>query len=174
MTMVLYRNEIDIIPQKIYELVAKYENMKPEDIAKQMEEEAAAIANSEGVNKDENKEKKEEVTDENKEKKEEVTDENKEKKGQVTDENENKKGSEEENKNEETVKTEEVKKEEITKSEETDKKGETIINNSKIIRTEEDSDNSDSNTDVELEDENDNMKKIKILEETFTITSQVV
>ncbi|CAG8514482.1 9430_t:CDS:2 [Rhizophagus irregularis] len=41
MTMVLYRNEIELIPQKIYELVAKYKDMKPEDIAKQMEEEAA-------------------------------------------------------------------------------------------------------------------------------------
>ncbi|CAG8728467.1 11189_t:CDS:2, partial [Funneliformis caledonium] len=44
MTMVLYRNEIDMIPQKIYELVSKYINMKPEDIAKQMEEETLRIA----------------------------------------------------------------------------------------------------------------------------------
>ncbi|CAI2177070.1 16292_t:CDS:2 [Funneliformis geosporum] len=43
MTMVLYRNEIDQIPQKIYELVTKYVNMKPEDIAKQMEEEMLRI-----------------------------------------------------------------------------------------------------------------------------------
>ena len=37
MTMVLYRNDIDNIPEKIHELAIKYENMKPEEIAKQME-----------------------------------------------------------------------------------------------------------------------------------------
>ncbi|RHZ59953.1 hypothetical protein Glove_360g160 [Diversispora epigaea] len=40
MTMVLYRNEKLIIPQKILELVKKYEHMSPEEIAKKMEEEA--------------------------------------------------------------------------------------------------------------------------------------
>ncbi|CAG8845473.1 8368_t:CDS:2, partial [Gigaspora margarita] len=40
MTMVLYRNDVDLIPEKVFELVKKYKDMKPEDIAKQMEEEA--------------------------------------------------------------------------------------------------------------------------------------
>ncbi|CAI2167621.1 7389_t:CDS:2 [Funneliformis geosporum] len=43
MTMVLYRNEIDLIPLKVFELVTKYINMKPEDIAKKMEEEAIRL-----------------------------------------------------------------------------------------------------------------------------------
>ncbi|CAG8665154.1 16635_t:CDS:2 [Cetraspora pellucida] len=43
MTMVLYRNEISHIPEKVLELVEKYKGMKPEDIAKQMEEEARRI-----------------------------------------------------------------------------------------------------------------------------------
>ncbi|CAG8497681.1 7293_t:CDS:2 [Diversispora eburnea] len=43
MTMVLYRNEKQIIPQKILELVKKYEHMSPEEIAKKMEEEALRI-----------------------------------------------------------------------------------------------------------------------------------
>ncbi|CAG8716904.1 16786_t:CDS:1 [Funneliformis caledonium] len=33
MTMVLYRNEIDLIPQKVHELVAKYINTKPDDVS---------------------------------------------------------------------------------------------------------------------------------------------
>ncbi|CAG8818618.1 24221_t:CDS:2, partial [Racocetra persica] len=43
MTMVLYRNDIDLIPEKVLGLVEKYRDMNPEDIAKQMEEEARRI-----------------------------------------------------------------------------------------------------------------------------------
>ncbi|CAG8459303.1 2036_t:CDS:2 [Acaulospora morrowiae] len=53
MTMVLYRNEAKMIPQKVYELVEKYRHMKPEEIAKQMEEEAARISSTNGEKKEE-------------------------------------------------------------------------------------------------------------------------
>ena len=39
MTMVLYHNEIDLIPEKICELATKFKDMKSEKIARQMEEE---------------------------------------------------------------------------------------------------------------------------------------
>jgi SpoVK/Ycf46/Vps4 family AAA+-type ATPase len=81
MTMVLYRNEIELIPQKVYELVAKYKDMKPEDIAKQMEEaayyEERKKTRSVQVNDeiDEEEEVKDEIDEE-----EEVEDENKDNK----------------------------------------------------------------------------------------------
>src|SRR6185369_9332855 len=43
MTMILYRKEIDIIPKKLLELTHKYQNMKPEEIAKLMEDELRRI-----------------------------------------------------------------------------------------------------------------------------------
>ncbi|POG73828.1 P-loop containing nucleoside triphosphate hydrolase protein, partial [Rhizophagus irregularis DAOM 181602=DAOM 197198] len=119
MTMVLYRNDIHLIPEKIYELILKYKDMSPEEIARQMEEEALREAqriseeseeNKEEVNgevKDENKDEKDEAKDENEEKKEEVKDENQEKKEEAKDE------VKDENKNEkDEVKDDKEKKEE--------------------------------------------------------------
>ncbi|CAJ0830835.1 2489_t:CDS:2 [Entrophospora sp. SA101] len=39
MTMLLYRKEIDILPEKVFDLTRKYQDMKPEEIAKLMEDE---------------------------------------------------------------------------------------------------------------------------------------
>ncbi|CAG8704086.1 15077_t:CDS:2 [Dentiscutata erythropus] len=72
MTMVLYRNDIELIPEKVCDLVKKYKDMKPEDIAKQMEEEARRIeAASKQPEKEETKS--EETKSESKETKTEET-----------------------------------------------------------------------------------------------------
>ncbi|RIA92504.1 P-loop containing nucleoside triphosphate hydrolase protein [Glomus cerebriforme] len=180
MTMVLYRNEIDVIPEKVYELVSKYKNMKPEEIAKQMEEEARRIDESRRIEeeaaksekkeeaKDENKEKKEEVKGENK--KEEAKDENKEKKEEVKDEIKIE-ANKEEKKEEIIIKKEEIKKE-IIKSEKIDKEETTNeMTNSDSEKPYEEED-SDSSTDVEVEGGNEKIKSFKVME-TPTITSQV-
>ncbi|CAB4483292.1 unnamed protein product [Rhizophagus irregularis] len=106
MTMVLYRNDIHLIPEKVYELVIKYKDMSPEEIAKQIEEEALReaqrisekIEETEEEAKDESQEKKEEV--------EEVEDENKDKEKVVEDESEKEVDVEDENKEKEKVKEE--------------------------------------------------------------------
>ncbi|GBB83679.1 hypothetical protein RclHR1_10380002 [Rhizophagus clarus] len=150
MTMVLYRNEIDLIPEKIYELVAKYKDMKPEEIAKQMEEEAkrlSEIPESEEKKEEAKDEKKEEVKEENKEAKtenkeevkEEVKDENKEKKEEFKDENKEKKEEVKDENNKEEKKEEQIKKEEIKKEEEIIKKEEEkkeVINEEVTIKEE--------------------------------------
>jgi hypothetical protein len=108
MTMILYRSEIDLIPQKIYELVAKYIDMKPEEdtsanLTEKEETKSEEVKNEKEEDKGENKDKKEdvegekeEVKDENKDKKEDVKDEKEENKDNVKDEKEEVKG---ENKN---------------------------------------------------------------------------
>src|SRR5437763_9583223 len=60
-TMILYRKEIDIIPEKILELTRKYQNMKPEDIAKLMEDELRRNEEASANKEDENEEMNESV-----------------------------------------------------------------------------------------------------------------
>ncbi|CAB4441100.1 unnamed protein product [Rhizophagus irregularis] len=150
MTMILYRSEIDLIPQKIYELVAKYIDVKSEDAASSNLTEMNETKSEEV--KDENKDKKEDVKSENeevKDKKEDVKDEIKKE-----DVNEIKEGVKDENKEENKE----------------DKKGEEIINEANINNLNEE--DSDSNTDVELEVENDKIKYFETIE-TFTVTPQI-
>jgi SpoVK/Ycf46/Vps4 family AAA+-type ATPase len=180
MTMVLYRNEIDLIPEKIYELVAKYKNMKPEEIAKQMEEEAkrlSEIPESEEEKekaKEENKEVKEEVKTENKEEVKEVKDENKEKKEEIKDENnENKDENKIEVNKEEVIKKEEIKKEEevIKKEEEVIKKEEEVIKKEEeIIKKEEEIIKKEEEI---IKKEEEIIKKEEIRKEEEIITKEV-
>ncbi|GES81310.1 P-loop containing nucleoside triphosphate hydrolase protein [Rhizophagus clarus] len=170
MTMVLYRNEIERIPQMVYELVAKYKDMKPEDIAKQMEEEAASYG------------KKEEPRPRSLKVKNEIglpskfyklgakqkamrllnianaNFVNQMKKGpyyeeQINDEVEEEEGEEEleDEDNEDNENNEEARKVDETNKEVVKKKGEPILS------SEEDIDNS-SNTDIEVEDGYHNVK----------------
>ncbi|GBC09587.1 hypothetical protein RclHR1_00090021 [Rhizophagus clarus] len=123
MAMVLYRNDIHLIPEKIYELVLKYKDMTPEEIAKRMEDEALQEAQriSEAFIESEEKkdEVKEEIKDENQEKKEEIKDENQEKKEEVKEEvKDEKKDEKDEVKDENEVNKEEVKVENQEKKEE--------------------------------------------------------
>ncbi|CAH1766324.1 14441_t:CDS:2 [Entrophospora sp. SA101] len=67
MTMILYRKEIDIIPEKILELIHKYQNMKPEEIAKLMEDELRRIEEASANNEKLNTELKEAKKDDDKE-----------------------------------------------------------------------------------------------------------
>ncbi|CAG8700446.1 2314_t:CDS:2 [Rhizophagus irregularis] len=139
MTMVLYRNDIHLIPEKIYELILKYKDMSPEEIARQMEEEALREAqriseeseeNKEEVNgevKDENKDEKDEAKDENEEKKEEVKDENQEKKEEAKDEVKDENKNEKDEVKDDKEKKEEVKVENQEKKEEV--KGEVKVEN---------------------------------------------
>ncbi|CAB4480610.1 uncharacterized protein OCT59_012520 [Rhizophagus irregularis] len=131
MTMILYRSEIDLIPEKIYELVAKYKDVKSEEAAsanltEMNETKSEEIKNENKDEKEEVKGEKEEVKNENDEKEEvkgeneEVKDENKDKKDDVkgekeevedenNDEKEDVKGENEEVKDENKDKKEDVK-----------------------------------------------------------------
>ncbi|CAG8673426.1 20880_t:CDS:2 [Rhizophagus irregularis] len=154
MTMILYRSEIDLIPQKIYELVAKYIDVKSEDAASSNLTEMNETKSEEV--KDENKDKKEDVKSEN----EEVKDENKDKKEDVKDEI----------KKEDVNKIKEGVKDENKEENKEDKIGEEIINEANINNLNEE--DSDSNTDVELEVENDKIKYFETIE-TLTVTPQI-
>jgi hypothetical protein len=167
MTMVLYRNDIHLIPEKIYELVLKYKDMTPEEIAKRMEEEAlqeaqriseaSAASKKKKEVKDESQweEENEEVEDESQEEEEdeEVEDENKEKKDDV------KKGVKNENRDEEEVVKDESKEKKEDVEDENKKKKEDVKEGVKNENRDEEEVVKDESKEKKEDVEDENKKK---------------
>ncbi|CAB5371371.1 unnamed protein product [Rhizophagus irregularis] len=165
MTMVLYRNDIHLIPEKVYELVIKYKDMSPEEIAKQIEEEALREAQRISEASTESKEKieeaEEEAKDESQEKKEEVEeveDENKDKEKVVEDESEKEDDVEDENKEKEKVK-EEFK--DNNKDEKEEVKYENTEKKEDVKEDVEDENKDKEKVKEEFEDDNKDEKEVK-------------
>ncbi|CAJ0920045.1 9872_t:CDS:2 [Entrophospora sp. SA101] len=135
MTMLLYRKEIDILPEKVFELTYKYQNMKPEEIAKLMEDELKRIKKV-SISKDN-------LNDEAKEEAKEST-------AVGARDGKDKKTIDDDNKDEEGM----IEKEEI---EQIDSIEMTRASSGAITWT---SDDSDSNTDVEVNTNEKNVVKI--------------
>ncbi|CAB4427535.1 unnamed protein product [Rhizophagus irregularis] len=175
MTMILYRSEIELIPQKIYELVAKYKDINSEeasaDLTEKKETESEEVKDKNNDKKEDIKSEKEEIKDENNDKKENIKGEKEEIKDENNDKKEDIKGEKEEIKDKNNDKKENVKgeKEEI-KDKNNDKK-ENVKDEEEKIK-DENKDNvkdekekiRDENKDKK-EDINDEIKKKEVVNE---------
>ncbi|CAB4388002.1 unnamed protein product [Rhizophagus irregularis] len=164
MTMILYRSEIELIPQKIYELVAKYKDINSEeasaDLTEKKETESEEVKDKNNDKKEDIKSEKEEIKDENNDKKENIKGEKEEIKDENNDKKENIKGEKEEIKDENNDKKEDIKGEkEKIKDKNNDKKENVKDEEEKIKDENKDKKENVKDEEEKIKDENKDKKE---------------